>query len=358
MTLASGCPPLDLVCDPYFIPSPPQEAYFDSARQAWILTRYRDVQAALRERGLHQASPRGESFPTGENEAIRAEQFAQVRTEIAEVHRGRWRADMEREARSVLRNLDGRKVIDLIGDVTLPWSITMLMKMSGASASSGADLTRIAASLLYKKAFNMDLEESAKPSWLRAPGTQFVKLKDPEGELDALTARGELAISKMMFFAMAQSMPAFLAKAWLALLQNPSQLEMLAAEPSRMPQAVPELLRYAGIVHALHRKAARAVQIGSAWIEEGDRVELRVASANFDPEMFLSPERLDITRPTRPPLSLGGGLHACTGAVLVRQALTATTSALLTVQARLVEDQRIVWMGDSTLRWPLAVWVQ
>jgi len=100
------------------------------------------------------------------------------------------------------------------------------------------------------------------------------------------------------------------------------------------------------------------VQIGSAWIRAGDRVELKIACANFDPERFREPHRLDISRPVQSHVSLGAGLHACTGAALVRQAFAATTAAFLAAKPRLCEDQPIVWMGDSTLRWPLAVWVQ
>jgi cytochrome P450 len=341
-----------------FIPRPPQDAYYDSTRTAWVLSRYGDVQAALRERALHQASPRGETFPAGEDEVQRAETFAQVRAEIAELHRGRWRADMESEAGAVLRDVDRKKRVDLLGDVALPWAVDLLMKMSGASESRRFVVGQIAATLLYKKALSLDLDEDAKPRWLRAAGDQWLKVLDPEKTLDGLTARGDLALSKMMFLAVAQSLPAFLAKAWLALMLHPDQMQMLAANTRVMPQAAAELLRYAGIVHTLHRKAAQDVRIGSARIAEGERVELEIACANFDPERFREPRRLDLFRPIQSHVSLGGGLHACAGGALVRQAVIATTEAFLSAKPRLLDDQPLVWMGDSTLRWPLAVWVR
>lgn len=344
------------VLDAHFIPLSPRDAYFDATRQAWILSRYRDVQAALRERRLHQASPRGEVFPGSEDKPARAEAFAQVKSEIAEIQRGRWRAEMEFEARSVLCHVDGRNVIDLLGGVALPWSIAMLRKMSGAPASCRIEVARISASLFYKKAFGMDLEDAAKPLWLRAAGTPGATVEAPEAELDALIARGDLAISKMMFLAVSQSLPAFLAKAWLALMLHPGQMKVLAAAPERMPHATSELLRYAGIVHTLHRKAAAQLELGSARIAAGERVELRVASANFDPERFREPQRLDITRAVQSHVSLGAGLHACAGAALVRQAFAATMPVFLASNPRLIEPRRTVWMGDSTLRWPLAVW--
>jgi len=352
--MRSACPS-ECVDSAHFLPAPPRAAYFDPKRNVWVLSRYCDVHAALRARDLFQASPRGETFPSSEDEAMRRTIFAQARAEAADLQPGRWHMQMESEARSVFGAMDGQSTVDLVGDVALPWSIAMLMKMSKAPAIHGVEITEIAASLLYKKALGLDLDETAQPAWLRRERP----LDEPvETAFEGLMAGGELAISKMMFMAMAQSMPAFLAKVWLALMLHPDQLKLLAADRSLIPLAILESLRYAGIVHSLHRKAVRSIDIGTTRIAEGDRVELRVASANFDPERFREPERFDLARAVRSNLSLGGGLHACMGAVLVRQALAATIPAFLAAQPRLIEDQHIVWMGDSTLRWPLAVWVR
>lgn len=358
MSSVPGSMQANCVCSAQFIPSPPEDAYFDSARQAWVFSRYEEVQAALRARALHQASSRGETFPATEDEALRAGMFGEVKGEIADIQAGRWRADMEYEARCILGGVDGETAVDLLGDIALPWSLAILRKMSGAAGSRRIEIAGMAASILYKKAFALDLEEAAKPHWLRSVGIQWTKTENPEGAFDALIARGELAISKMMFLAVTQSLPAFLAKAWLALMLHPDQMEVLRADPSRLPLATTELLRYAGIVHTLHRKAAQDLQIGSAQIKAADRVELRVACANFDPERFRDPNQLDIARPVQSHVSLGAGLHACAGAVLVRHAFAATTPAFLAAGPSLIGNRPVVWMGDSTLRWPLAVWVK
>jgi cytochrome P450 len=341
----------------HFIPSTAKEAYFDSARGAWILSSYSDVSAALRERGLVQTSLEGNEFPDTEDEAARARLFARLRAEMVEIHAGRWITEMRYGAETRIRELAAREKVDLVGDFAHPWSVAMLIKMSGAPSSLAPDIARISAALLYKKGFNLDLEKVSTPSCLREAKVNCSRSDEPEIELDAFFKHQTPAISRMLFLAMGQSLPQYLAKSWLALLSNPDQMELLAAEPARMPKASAELLRYAGIVHTLHRKALRNIAIGSAQIENGHQVQLRVASANFDPKAFDGPHRLDITRGGPPHLSLSAGLHACVGAALVRQVFAETTSALLSAQPKFVKNERIVWMGGSTLCWPLMVWV-
>jgi len=86
-------------------------------------------------------------------------------------------------------------------------------------------------------------------------------------------------------------------------------------------------------------------------------VSLKVASANFDPAKFADPYRLDVTRRPAGQLGLGSGLHACIGAALVRQAFTVLTPLFLGAGPILDHNQHIIWLGESTLRRPLAVFV-
>ncbi|HEY2469575.1 MAG TPA: hypothetical protein VGI45_17270 [Terracidiphilus sp.] len=291
-----------------------------------------------------------------EDDAARADLFSGLKNELSEVQSGVHRGAMESEARFVIRSLADRERIDLVGDVALPWAVAVLTKMSGASGSCPADMMRIAASLLYEKAFGLHLEEGAKPLWLRNAGPE-AKSENPERELELLIERRELAISKVMFFALTQSLTVYLAKSWLALISNSDQMAWLAEEPDRFQRAGTELLRYSGIVRSLFRKATEDVRIGTARIGKGELVELKIAAANFDCQRFLNPAQLDISRSVKLQLSLGAGLHTCPGSSLVRQAFAVVTSALLRAKPKLIPNQRIEWMGDSTLRWPLAVWV-
>lgn len=102
------------------------------------------------------------------------------------------------------------------------------------------------------------------------------------------------------------------------LLQNPDQLEQLRSDPSKVPAAVEELLRYVTPVHMLARRNLQEVTIRGVTIPAESSIYLLVGAANRDPEKFANPEKLDINRPIVRSLGFGYGIHFCLGAALAR----------------------------------------
>jgi len=343
--------------DPDFRPSPPEAPYFDTTCGAWILSRYTDVVAALRESALHLSSPRGETFPDGENEMERSRQFAQVRAEIASMGTDKWRTETRNIADRVICDAIGKQRIDLLGDITQPWCVGILLAMSGADQLYAERISDIAACLHYKGAPSATSLRMRPP--VRFPLTCRSPFKfDAEAQLDQMLERKELVLSKPMFHAVSHTLPSFLAKSWLALLRNPAQALRLRKEPNLIAGAVDELVRYAGIVHTLYRKAHSDVAVAGIRVAKGELLALKVASANFDPARFSDPYQLDLARKPAGQLGLGSGLHACIGAAMVRYAFAVLTPPFLNAGLILDHNQDIVWLGESTLRRPLAVYVK
>jgi cytochrome P450 len=105
----------------------------------------------------------------------------------------------------------------------------------------------------------------------------------------------------------------------LALMEHPSQMELLQKEPSRIPVATEEILRWATPVMHFRRTATRDVELGGKRIAEGDKVVTWYISANFDDAAFEDPSRFDVTREPNYQVSFGpGGPHFCLGAHLAR----------------------------------------
>jgi cytochrome P450 len=104
----------------------------------------------------------------------------------------------------------------------------------------------------------------------------------------------------------------------LALLQHPGQLAELRADPSLIPGAVEEILRYANPVHYIARTAMADTELRGVPIRAGDRVAMYYTSANRDEEVFADPHRFDIRRSPNPHLAFGIGAHFCLGALLAR----------------------------------------
>ncbi|MFU1794909.1 cytochrome P450 family protein [Paenibacillus azoreducens] len=104
----------------------------------------------------------------------------------------------------------------------------------------------------------------------------------------------------------------------LALLNHPDQLRLLQSDPSIIPTAVEELLRYVGPVIITSRVAGEDITMHGQEIRKGDMIVISLGGANLDPNKFANPEALDITREENEHLAFGKGIHLCLGAPLAR----------------------------------------
>ena len=104
----------------------------------------------------------------------------------------------------------------------------------------------------------------------------------------------------------------------LALLQHPDQLAEVRADPSLLPGAVEEILRWANPLHYFRRTATADTRLGGVSVRSGDKVAMIYTSANRDEAVFVRPQEFDIHRDPNPHLSFGTGEHFCLGIHLAR----------------------------------------
>jgi cytochrome P450 len=102
------------------------------------------------------------------------------------------------------------------------------------------------------------------------------------------------------------------------LAENPEQRARLAADPSLIPQAVEELLRYEAPSPIQARYVMEDLEYYGETVPEGSILTLLNGAANRDPRRFEDPDRFDIDRKIDHHLSFGFGIHFCLGASLAR----------------------------------------
>lgn len=142
----------------------------------------------------------------------------------------------------------------------------------------------------------------------------------------------------------------FIGNAVLALLRNPGVLEELRNDPSVMTPAIEELLRYDGPIHRQWRVATQDIELHGKQIRRGQLVAAMLGAANRDPEQFPDPDRLDIARRDGYHIAFGSGVHFCLGAPLARIESQIAIKALIgrCPQMRLLNESP-KWRQDITI---------
>lgn len=115
------------------------------------------------------------------------------------------------------------------------------------------------------------------------------------------------------------------------LLNNPEQMQILRDDPTLIPWAVEEFLRYASPVYHFRRTATKDVEFSDTQVTEGEKVVVWFASGNRDDSVFEDPYHFDVRRNPNEHMSFGrGGPHMCLGNALARIELRIMFEDLLT----------------------------
>jgi cytochrome P450 len=125
---------------------------------------------------------------------------------------------------------------------------------------------------------------------------------------------------QLLVFAGNETTRSGISQGMLALMEHPGELERLADDPSLVPTAVEEILRFGSPVMYFRRTVMRDTEIRGVPVREGEKVVMWYVSANYDEEVFEDPYRFDVGRegPRESTSFGGGGAHYCLGAWLAR----------------------------------------
>ena len=344
--------------------APVHRATLPDGRGVWLITRYEDVLAVLKDerfvknwRSALTPEQRAEIPPIPEvmkplsqnmldtdppdHERLRALVSKAFTPRLIE----RMRPRVQAIADGLLDAVQDKGEMDLIDDYAFPLPITVIAELLGVPAEDRNNFREWSDAAVSGNASQEYLEEILIPhmqaftDYLRAlfeekhanPRDDLVSaLVQAEEAGDKLSEDELLGMVFLLLVAGHETTVNLIGNGVLALLQHPDQLRKLKDDPSLIKPAVEELLRYDGPVETSTERFAREdVDMGRTVIPRGEMVLVVLAAADHDPERFSDPDNLDITRTDNRHLAFGKGVHHCLGAPLARMEGQIAISTLL-----------------------------
>jgi cytochrome P450 PksS len=347
---------------------------------AWLITRYEDVAAMLKDPRFvkdrrHVQSPEqaarepwipGFLKPLQQNMLDLDEpDHTRLRGLVHKAFTPRlveqMRERIERLANGLLDQVRDRGRIDLMRDYAVPIPTTVIAEMLGVPVEDRHRFQRWSSALV-----------TANPTWwgtltlipnawalLRyirkqirarraAPRDDLITALVQAEEAGEKLSEDELvAMITLLLIAGHETTVNLIGNGTLALLRHPDQLARLHDDPKLIRPAVEELLRYdSPLMTATERFAREDVTVAGVTIPRGEMVFAVIASANRDDRQFPHADTLDIGREPNRHLTFGHGAHYCVGAPLAR---LEGQIAIGTLIARAAELQLAV--PPEGLRW-------
>lgn len=341
--------------------------FYEPTRQ-WLVPHHADVSALLRERRLgrtyqHRFSHEdfGRTAPPAEHEPfhtlndhgmldLEPPDHTRIRRLVSKAFTPRTVEQLKpyvsRLAGELVDQLVQKGGGDLLTDVAEPLPVAVIAEMLGIPEADRAPLRPWSADICGMYELNPPQDVAARAvrasvefsGYLREliaerrenPGDDLISgLIAAHDEGDRLTEQEMISTCVLLLNAGHEATVNATVNGWYALFRNPDQLAALRADPTLIPSAIEELMRYDTPLQLFERWVLDDIEIDGTTIPRGAEIAMLFGSANHDPAVFQSPEKLDLARKDNPHISFSAGIHYCIGAPLARIELAASMAALL-----------------------------
>ncbi len=314
--------------------------------RAWLITRYEDVAAALRDERLTKNFRKVRRVDVQflrlfgplhrhmlnadppDHTRLRALVQKAFTVRLVEAMRPR----IEGLTHQFLDRVAGQGGMDVVRDYAVLLPTTVIAEMLGVPVSDRPRFLRWSSDLVdfggLISVLKAALSSHALLRYIR--GLARLRSRHPRDDLITALVTAEeageklneaelLAMVSLLLIAGFETTVNLIGNGTLALLENRAALEQLRAQPELMPSAVEELLRYdSPIKLATPRWTLGETTVAGVNLPPNVLVAACISSANRDPAQFERPDELCLTRDPNRHLSLGQGIHYCLGAPLAR----------------------------------------
>ncbi len=327
----------------------------DETTKTWFLSRYADVRATVNDRTMWRSGERAEpgSFsrflldesrlhePAGERQSILTmdePDHSRIRNPLAKAFYARVaksRPKIDAIVSEVLDTVSDKAEFDLVNEVAIPIPIITIARILGVDDQRLGEFRDWSEGVILglnpvrtpDETAHMERSQVAMTAYFtELMAARRVKAEDDlVSDMVQLQAEGaplndiEVRTNLLALLVGGNLTTTDLIGNGVRLfLLNPDQKAKLLADPSLVPQAVEEILRYEGPVDITGRVMPEDREIGGCPMKKSQSVMFSLRGGNRDPDVFERPDEFDITRKGTPHLSFGGGAHICIGAPLAR----------------------------------------
>lgn len=338
----------------------------------YALSRYDDVAAALRDTATYSSAHGNvleflseQEMQSGMMILTDPPAHTRLRSQVARVFTVRRMAQLQDDVETICDDLLARwtpgEEFDLVQDFGAIVPSMVMTRLLGVPEEDREAVRKIIDTMFYVLPdvgmFN-DVAGAAMGELDRyLAGLLERRAADPGDDLLSGLVRSELTRRECVEFAMllatagTETVGRLLGWATVLLDQHPDQRAALAADPSLVPNAVEELLRFEGPSPVQGRWTKRPATLHGVTIPAGSKVLLLTSSAGRDDRRYPEADRFDVRRSIDHHVSFGYGVHFCLGAALARlESRVALTKMLAHHPTWVVDHERSVRAHTSTVR--------
>ncbi len=253
----------------------------------------------------------------------------------------RWRTELvEVVVHELIDRFASRGKADLVREFTFAFPVQVIARLMGLPREDYVRFQQLSIELL-SVVYNWDIGMAASATLKEYFGEILAeRRRAPQDDLISVLAESEIDGERLtddeIFAFLLLILPAGVETTYrasgnllVAMLTDPSLLEIVRSDRNIMRGAIEEALRWEPPISTVVRIAKRDCELGGIAIPKGTNVSVSVAAANRDPAHYQDPDRFDPTRKIFAHLTFGAGPHVCLGMPLARMETLVAINALL-----------------------------